>query len=82
MTDNFNTQLLGILNQTIGIKIKLQNYLWGNRNNMARCNIRINIDFTPQRVHYVKSVLNEMLSVNLDQKFIVYTNTVSILEQM
>ena len=49
---------------------------------MARRNIRINVDFTTQRLRCIKLILEDTLSGNLDKKCIVYTNTSSCLEQM
>ena len=49
---------------------------------MARRNIKINMDFTTQRLRHIKNVLSSTLSGNLNKKCIVYTNTASCLEQM
>ena len=49
---------------------------------MARQNIHIHVDFTTQRLRYVKLILESTLSNKLNKKCIVYTNTSSCLEQM
>ena len=66
----------------IGIRVALQNYLWINRDNVARRNICINICFTVQQLRAIKSVLKDTLFGNLVKKCIVYTNTASCLDQM
>ena len=82
MTARFNRELMILLEEMIGIKIPPQNYLWGNRNDMARRNIKINIVFITQRLQHIKGVLSSTLSENADKSYIVYTNTSSCLEQM
>ena len=82
MTATFNRELMSLLELMIGIKILPHNYLWGNRDGMARRNIKINVDFTTQRLRLIKNVLSSTLSGNLNKKCIVHTNTASCLEQM
>ena len=82
MTATFNRELMSLLELMIGIKILPYNYLWGNRDEMKRRNIKIDVDFTTQRLRHIKNVLSSTLSGNLDKKCIVYTNTASCLEQM
>jgi len=77
-----NRELMSLLEEMIGIKIPPQNYLWENRNDMARCNIKINVNFTTQRLCHIKAVLGSILSGNFDKECIVYTNTASCLEQI
>ena len=82
LTATFNRELMCLLEQMIGIKIPPYKYLWGNRNDMGRRNIKINVDFTTQRLRHIKTVLTSTMSGNLDKKCIVYTNTASCHEQM
>lgn len=82
MTATFNRKLMSLLELMIGIKILPHKYLWRNLNGMARRNIKINVDFTTQRLRHIKNVLSITLSGNLDKKCIVYTNTASCLEQI
>ena len=82
MTATFNTELLKLMENMIGIQVVPQNHLWGGRNSMARRNIQIHVDFTKQRLKHVKSVLEDTLIGNLKKKCIVYTNTASSLEPM
>ena len=82
MTATFNRELMSLLELMIGIKITPHNYTWGNRDDIARRNIEINVDFTTQRFRHMKNVLSSTLSVTLDKKCIVYTNTASCLDQM
>ena len=82
MTATFNSSLLGLLNKMTGVVVSPSNYLWSSRTNMARRNIRINVDFTTQRLRCIKLILEDTLSGNLDKKCIVYTNTSSCLDQM
>ena len=81
MTATFNPQLLRILQNRIGVKIAPQNYLWSSKCKMVRRNIRINVDFTTQRLRHTKGVSSATLVFNLE-KCISYINTASCLEQM
>ena len=65
MTATFNTELLKLMENMIGIQVVPQNHLWGGRNSMARRHIQIHVDFTTQRLRHVKSVLNDTLVGNL-----------------
>ena len=80
MTATLNVDILRMLQNMIEIRMASQNYLWSDRKNMARRNIRINIIFTIQRLRAIKSILTETLVGNLDRKCIVYTNTASCLD--
>ena len=82
MTATFNSSLLDMLQKMTGVRISPPNYLLSSRSNMARRNIRIHVDFTTQRLKYIKSVLEDTLANNLKKKCIIYTNTSSCLEQM
>ena len=82
MTATLNADLLRMLQKMIGIRVAPQNYLWSNRDKMARRNIRINVVFTIQRLKTIKTILKETLVGNLDRKCIVYTNTASCLDLM
>ena len=82
MTATFNNRLLGIMEKMIGIKVLRENYLWSGRKKIAQRNIRINVEFTLQSTRVIKRVLKSTLSDNLNKKCIVYTNTVSCLDQL
>ena len=82
MIVTMNNDILTMLQNMIGIRISPQNYLWRNRSNMARRNINITVYFTTQRLRVIKTALRDTLFGNLDKKCIVYTNTVSCLDQM
>ena len=64
LTATFNTDLLKLMEKMIGIRVVMQNHLWGGRNSMARRNIQIHVDFTTQRLRHVKSVLKDTLQGN------------------
>lgn len=64
MTATFNRELMTLLEEIISIKIPPHNHLCGNRNNMARQNIKTNVEFTTQRPHHSKG-LSLMKCINL-----------------
>ena len=51
----------------IGIKITRENYLWSSRDKMARRNIKMSVLFTQQTTRYIKTVLQNLLSSNVDK---------------
>ena len=82
MTATLNKELLQLLQTMIGIRVSPENCIWSTRDNMARRNIRINVDFTVQRLRSIKSKLHDTSFGNLTKKRIVCTNTASCLDQM
>ena len=82
MTATFNPRLLSLMESMIGIKIMRENYLWSSRDKMARRNIKMSVLFTQQTTRYIKTVLQNSLSSNVDKKCIIYTNTASCLDQL
>lgn len=64
-----------------GIKIPWEKYFWSSQDQIARRNIKMSLLFITQTTRYIKTVLDNSLSNNVDEKYIVYTNTDSCLNQ-
>ena len=64
-----------------GIKIPWEKYFWSSQDQIARRNIKMSLLFITQITRYIKTVLDNSLSNNVDEKYIVYTNTDSCLNQ-
>ena len=75
MTATFNKELLRLLQLMIGIRILPAMFLWSGREGMQRRTVRINVSVSTQYLKFVKKILKDILSSNLNKKIIIYTNT-------
>ena len=82
MTATFNTELLRLLQSMIGISITPSMYLWSGRDEMQRRTVRISVSISTQYLKFVKVILKDLLSSNLDKKVIIYTNTATKAESI
>ena len=74
----FNTELLQILQSMIEISITPSMYLWSGRDAMQRITVRISVSLSTQYLKFVKVVLKDLLSSNLDKKIIIYMKSATI----
>ena len=77
----FNPRLVSLMDSMTGIKIPWEKYFWSSQDQIARRNIKMSLLFITQTTRYIKTVLDNSLSNNVDEKYIVYTNTDSCLNQ-
>ena len=82
MTATFNSHLVTMLEQMIGIRFLPKNFFWSYKDGMKKRHVEIDFKISFQPLRLIKNAIVETLTPHVSRKIIIYYNTASSVETM